>query len=379
MTLNMPEICFFWLTMGTYHYARMNALVEAGLSVRVIELTDKDDHFWELKEDAQFERITLHHELLSDELLTKNIDQVLNAIGSDSDKIIVNGAGFFNLKFNFALSRHAGKSDIKLLLWSESTLYDNSTNFLKKLAKRYAVSAYDASLVAGKRHRTYLEKHGMKPGKIYEVGNVVENKSFEPTDEVSKKARRNFLFVGRLLTIKGVDLLLYSFARYRDLCELHKMLPWELTICGDGPEMKYLKGIAKNMEIDEYVKFKGNLQPKDIRKEYLNHAVFILPSLSEPWGLVVNEAMASSLPVIVSENCGCVPELVHESDNGFRFIPDRENPQILAELMLRIQKDPELRSYMASQSSKIIKNFTPKTYAQKCSEAFQDVLKSDEE
>lgn len=374
----MPEICFFWLTMGSYHYARMNALVKAGLNLRVVELTDKDDHFWELKEEALFEHVTLHHELLSDELLTKNIDQVISSMNLPAADIIVNGAGFFNLKFNFALSRASKEQGTQLFLWSESTVYDNPSGLLKKLAKRYALTAYDASLVAGKRHRAYLEKHGMKSDVIYEVGNVVNNKSFEPSEEVIKKARRNFLFVGRLLTIKGVELLLYSFARYRDLCELHKMLPWELTICGDGPEMKYLKGIAQKLEIDDYVYFKGNVQPDQIRQEYLDHAVFILPSLSEPWGLVVNEAMAASLPVIVSEHCGCVPELVHESDNGFRFIPDRENPQILAELMLRIHKDPDLRSYMASQSSKIIKEFTPEKYAAKCKEAFLDILDKSE-
>jgi glycosyltransferase involved in cell wall biosynthesis len=79
---------------------------------------------------------------------------------------------------------------------------------------------------------------------------------------------------------------------------------------------------------------------------------FILPSVSEPWGLVVNEAMACGLPVLVSDRCGCCPELVKGDVNGWTFDPCSESA--LVDLMVRMTGMPEPRRAQLGQASQAI-------------------------
>jgi glycosyltransferase involved in cell wall biosynthesis len=82
------------------------------------------------------------------------------------------------------------------------------------------------------------------------------------------------------------------------------------------------------------VLFPGFRKGKELGTYYGLASCFILPSLQEQWGLVVNEAMAAGLPVLVSQTSGCAPDLVQEGVNGFTFDPT--NPMQLAELMEKI-------------------------------------------
>jgi 1,2-diacylglycerol 3-alpha-glucosyltransferase len=84
-------------------------------------------------------------------------------------------------------------------------------------------------------------------------------------------------------------------------------------------------------------------------------SAFVHASTSEPWGLVVNEAMASGLPVLVSNQCGCAPDLVREDRNGFTFDPC--SVQQLTELMLRFLDNKSLNTTMGNESFKIISDW----------------------
>jgi len=90
---------------------------------------------------------------------------------------------------------------------------------------------------------------------------------------------------------------------------------------------------------------------------------FILPSIREPWGLVVNEAMASGLPVLVSTVCGCTPELVSSGVNGYSFAPGDEAD--LEEKLLRLTALPkEAMVAMGLASRRIVSAFSPTKWAE---------------
>jgi glycosyltransferase involved in cell wall biosynthesis len=96
---------------------------------------------------------------------------------------------------------------------------------------------------------------------------------------------------------------------------------------------------------------------------YAGAGAFIHPALSEPWGLVINEAMASGLPIISSRNVGAAKELVQEGVNGFTFDP--EDIEELARLMVRIENLPHKeRAAMGSESRRIIAKWDPECFAQ---------------
>lgn len=121
-----------------------------------------------------------------------------------------------------------------------------------------------------------------------------------------------FLYVGRLSEEKGLDTLLEAFAG------LHKTMPSAtLRLVGTGPMAGTLRQMAAELGLEAAVCQVGSLQDEGLSKEYYRAACMVLPSHSEPWGLVVNEALAHGCPAVVSENCGCVPELVLEGETGF--------------------------------------------------------------
>ena len=116
----------------------------------------------------------------------------------------------------------------------------------------------------------------------------------------------------------------------------------------------------------------GFKQYEELPSYYAAAGAFIHASTTEQWGLVVNEAMASGLPVLVSNRCGCASDLVQDGVNGWTFDPTDEEQ--LAELMLKISSDEALRSEMGRKSQEIIANWGPERFASGIADAVQKAL-----
>ncbi len=144
-----------------------------------------------------------------------------------------------------------------------------------------------------------------------------ENEHLPTKEQIKEKyalgGKKVFLFVGRLTEVKNVALLIQSFAELKKLRE-----DVALCIVGNGELREELKALAKSLTCEDvyffgYVGFPQNVE------FYKMADVFVLPSLHEPWGLVVNEAMTLGLPVIVSSKVGCRQDLIKQGKNGFIF------------------------------------------------------------
>ena len=109
---------------------------------------------------------------------------------------------------------------------------------------------------------------------------------------------------------------------------------WPLVLVGDGPERDQLEQIALKSCYADDIRFEGLRNSSDLTQYYAFAGCFVLPSTREPWGLVVNEAMASSLPVLVSSRCGCAEDLVEHGENGFVF--DTNNDEELTSGLLTV-------------------------------------------
>jgi phosphatidylinositol alpha-1,6-mannosyltransferase len=118
------------------------------------------------------------------------------------------------------------------------------------------------------------------------------------------------LYVGRLVGVKSVDTLLRAFQG------VQRLLPDAgLAIVGDGPLRGSLQGMAGALGL-RHVTWGGFVQPADLARYYAAADLFALPSYDEPWGVVVMEAMACGLPVVLSERVGCARDLVAAGENG---------------------------------------------------------------
>lgn len=186
----------------------------------------------------------------------------------------------------------------------ESTIRESSTTGLKRFIKTLFLSRISKVFASGKEHISLLEQLGFKREVRVTNGVGLINKP----ERVKKQGRyaKRFLFIGRLSTVKNLDFLVDVF---NGLPDAH------LTIIGDGPLIKALQ--EKSMENILYM---NKIANHALGEQFLNHDVLILASLSEPWGLVIEEALYHGLPVIVSRNCGAA-ELVKHGENGFIFNP----------------------------------------------------------
>jgi 1,2-diacylglycerol 3-alpha-glucosyltransferase len=134
-----------------------------------------------------------------------------------------------------------------------------------------------------------------------------------------------------------------------------------LVFVGDGPARAHLAQCAAKVE-SGVVKFLGWLHREQIPEIYALAEALVFPTHSDPWGLVVNEAMACELPIIASDVAGCVPDLVEDGWNGLRVEPS--NVQALAGAMTSLFRQPELASRMRTNSRKRIENYLPEACAE---------------
>jgi 1,2-diacylglycerol 3-alpha-glucosyltransferase len=255
----------------------------------------------------------------------------------------------------------------RTILMTESTEADHHRVWWRELLKQVLVrSLFDWAIAGGKAHRRYLQKLGFPAKRIARFYDIVDNNFFRTragADRIRYRAHdfglpdHFFLFVGRLAEEKNVEGLLTAYLNYRDSGGTKS-----LVLVGGGPLEARLRQIASKSIYASDVYFEGLKNSQELSPYYAFADCFVLPSTREPWGLVVNEAMAAGLPVIVSKACGCAEDLVIEGENGFLF--DSANVQELAGQLRAIESlGPfELRA-MGRRSSEIISCYSPEAWA----------------
>lgn len=254
----------------------------------------------------------------------------------------------------------------KIILWSASNEEDNNRLFLKERLKGFFVRRCDAANVYGNRSRDYLIKLGMKRNKIFIKGNTtdnffyyVETKRLKARKEILCKEfsipSRNFLYIGRFSKEKNIFHLLEAYKRIKG-----KNCNWGLILVGNGPLSEDIEFYIRRHAVRN-VFMPGFEQRKQIPQYLAVSDVFILPSISEPWGLVVNEAMAAGLPVLVSKRCGCYPDLVKKGVNGYSFDPF-DHDELFCLMKTIVEGKHDLLK-MGKASLKIIKDYTPEKAA----------------
>lgn len=254
-----------------------------------------------------------------------------------------------------------------LILWSSSNSLDHRRVFYKEWIKKFLVVRCDAYNVYGSRSRDYLIQLGAKKDKIFVVGNNTDNTFYYQQIEKFKGTRavlckqygipeNNFLYIGRFAPEKNLLRLLEAYRKIRI-----NYSGWGLILVGNGALKEEIENYIRHHNIPD-VLLPGFKQKEEISQFFAISNVFVLPSLSEAWGLVVNEAMASGLPVLVSRNCGCYLDLVKDGENGFSFDP--YNTDELVELMRKVIDGKVDLRIMGDRARQIIESFTPERAAE---------------
>lgn len=193
----------------------------------------------------------------------------------------------------------------KNVLQSESSVKESVVTGLKGIIKKIILLRISIVMPSGKLHSDVFKALNYKGKYIETKGVGLFNKGKRIFFKRSiTKSNFKYIYVGRLIEKKNVKNLIFEFnenGRY-------------LSIVGAGVLENELKSLAK-----DNIHFLGFIPNNEIYKVYQEHDVFILPSYSEPWGLVVEEALYWGLPVIVSNAVGCQYEMVLKPNNGLVF------------------------------------------------------------
>ena len=231
--------------------------------------------------------------------------------------------------------------------------------FLRKLLLMPYYRQFDAFLAVGSLNATFYKAFQVPVEKIFIVTYAVDNQFFARPGEISNDQREEIrkaynlpekkpviLFVSKLQERKHPLHLLKAYALLRE-----EGSDASLLFVGSGEQEENLRNFVEQNNVPD-VTFLGFRTQKELPLLFSISDLFVLPSENEPWGLVINEAMAAGLPIIASQEIGAVPDLVHDNVNGFTFAAG--DIQALSQQLRVLISDRQLRSSMGKASKSII-------------------------
>ncbi len=368
-----PALAVIFHRIGPYHFARLRAAGRLISGLMAIELCRTDSTYaWDLVSGSDsFERLTLFesHEIApTARMIAERMRQTLCSCQPE----VVAIPGWADAGALAALD-WCVESGVPAVVMSESTQWDGRRTWWKEWAKSRTVGLCSAALAGGAPHADYLAALGMPRGSIALGYDAVDNEYFSRGAAEARRQERDlrkslglpekfFLASMRFVEKKNAPRLLQAFAQCRQSAPPASQA-WDLVILGDGPLNNELKQAVASLGLTHAVHFPGFKQYHELPTYYGLASAFVHPSTVEQWGLVVNEAMASGLPVLVSEKCGCASDLVREGRNGFTFDPFDVGRA--AELMTKLSSlAPPALDEMGKASQKIIAAWGPGQFAQ---------------
>lgn len=348
------KVAVIFHRLGPYHVARLSAAA-AIMDLTAVELAAQTrEYAWDFVDVGKsFRRVTLFPEGDSRSAASPEVRRRLQAALDTVRPEVVVVPGWADAGAAAGLEWCARHS-VPAVVMSESTAWDERRVSWKEWIKRQMVGLCSAGLAGGTPHADYLAQLGLPRERIFLGYDAVDNNYFSTKAEEIRNqkiqggdesgvARRYFLGSSRFIEKKNLPRLLEAYARYRAMWAESTMsgqssvavtAPWDLVLLGDGPLRASLKEKLATLNLQSFVQLPGFKQYPELPAYYASAGAFVHAATTEQWGLVVNEAMASGLPVLVSNRCGCAADLVQEGVNGFTFDPF--NIETISEAMLRV-------------------------------------------
>jgi len=403
-----------WAQYGPYHFARFSALQSLAGATRVcaVEIASQTRDYQWLRSVPPVDLTTLCPDCAVEQLPFLRVflraRQVFAHLG-----INVCMLPSYSPSQSLAVLLAAKSLGLRTVMMNETHAGTARAAGLAAGVKRRLVKLFDSALVGGSPHRNYFASLGMPPDKIFIGYDSVDNDFFARKAEEFRSRQSEvgrqydlpehyFLSLGRFIAKKNLATLILAFRKVLDssrICQTH------LVLVGSGEEEAALRSLCRELYLPTYDKTtagkeidnrKRSTEPpgvhfygfRQIEENPLFYALadaFILPSLWEEWGLVVNEAMASGLPVVVSETVGCAEDLLKPGSprvpinlsadqsarltrlagrirqNGFVFNPN--SVESLADVLIFLEEDSMIRQYMGKASGELVREFSCENFA----------------
>jgi glycosyltransferase involved in cell wall biosynthesis len=347
-----------------YNVARFNALARRGNLDFEAWFNERQpsERSWDVEESTWEFR---YRYLPSVGLHGRGMNLPWPLIGSNPPDLLVSLYGEPGFLLGWSIARRRG---IRTAFWSEVT-FDRwvQRRRWKEAIKRYIFPRADGIITVDADGRDFARRYGAREDRIFFAPHAIDAQHFIDGREAGlaerERMRRElgirgltFINVGRWWWGKGLDHLLDAFA------VLQRRLEGEvsLLLVGDGPEERRLRQRCAEEGLRNVVLL-GFQQQSELPRYYTMADVFVFPTLGDPYGMVINEAMACSLPIITTTAAGEAGYRVEDGVNGF-YVPPA-NSAALLDRMEALARDPALRQQMGEASLARIRHEAPECWA----------------
>jgi glycosyltransferase involved in cell wall biosynthesis len=351
--------------ISPYRIPVFNALSEQlGGRLRVFFLTERAARSWPVYRSE----IRFDYEVLpgfsvrigsQTERVYCNLPAMIRQRGDDVEAMIVGGYNHLEAMWTLTSARLRGHP---VVLWSESVPVTGGSRPIRTVAKRRVVRRFDAHVVPGRRAAELLRALGAPPGRIFTAPNAVDVEfwSAGATPREAQPRRPRLLFVGWLTYRKGLDVLL-------DALDTDDLRGLDLDVVGEGAEGAALAIRARSRGVR--AKFLGHLDREALRERYRGADVLVFPTRADPWGLVINEAMATGCVPVASTAAGAAHDLVTDDETGLVVAPGDVEGLRAA---LRRLTDSELLSKLSAAALERGRQQTP----ERCAAGFVEAVEA---
>jgi glycosyltransferase involved in cell wall biosynthesis len=305
--------------MGNPDVDRCNALADAGYGVTVHNLVpEQGEYIWDKSLERRFDVVEIKAQNLR--TLVGWCRHVFSIIADATfprraNICIIYG---YDRASSFLVALVLRVFGCYTLSMNDSKFDDYDRNLLKELVKWSLLLPYNGFLAASSRAKSYLEFFGRKNIELYYCAINLERVSLGSNAGSVQFADRHFTAIARFIPKKNLFLLLSAYEKYASGCEM----PHRMVLCGYGPLECQIRATIENSKLlKRHVEIRGYVDPNALKNVLSTSLALMLPSTGEQFGIVVTEALACGVPVILSENCGAA-DLVKSGLNGFKHEPN---------------------------------------------------------
>ncbi|MBS1765447.1 MAG: glycosyltransferase family 4 protein [Bacteroidetes bacterium] len=252
---------------------------------------------------------------------------------------------------------------INYFIWSGSVKFKGRKDSTLRIMMRKTLVRRAKGFVAyGTMAKNYLMSLGASADKISIAINTVDTDFFNNI-AVARTNRqvsttKQLLYLGYLTRGKRIDDLIHTIYELKSL-----RTDFHLRIIGDGPDRELLFNLVNELHLNSLVSFEGFIQKKNLPPFLTQTDCFLFQTGCDIWGLVLNEAMASGLPCVVSPNAGAVIDLIQENENG--IVLDFSQHEMAAQKLNKLLNDESLLLKLGNNANQFIRgNVTPAKSAQ---------------
>ena len=350
-----------------------------GIQTHTLELSKAlqkegvDVHIFAIAEDGFVDGVEVHRvgffplpRLTIGQYLSFSLNCLRHMKGVGLD--LVHGHSMYSFGFSlkkskpFVLTIHGTQLNyLRSALRFRPNLNHILTDGLSMIMERYSCKKADKIVCVSEQVAIDTQgQYSIPPRKIHVIPNAVNPSDFEASDLTSN----TILSVGRLHQRKGLYEFLDCFS------DVAKEIPdASFTIVGTGEEEKRLRNRVAELGLQDDVDFTGYLKQEDLRKKYSEASVFVLPSLYEPFGIVILEAMASGLPIVSLPSEG-PSRIMEDGRNG--FLVDRGE---MAKTLVSLLQDRGLMKRMGDNNLTLVRErFTWTSVAKETKRIYEQAL-----